>query len=155
MKLTNHLSFMFIAVVPMFAACVAGEESSPEPVVDTTSARVAGEGAGSCTVTRVESTEPTCVDHNNSSGTTNPAVITRVTGTGLPVLSDGSCDKELINFIYTDSEGPGGFVLGCTDTGTWTVDLCGTPPGTYSFVSRGYGGGKNVSYTHFADCSAP
>jgi hypothetical protein len=106
-------------------------------------------------VTRVESTEPTCIDHDNSSGITNPPVITRITGTSLPVLADGSCDKELINFIYSDSEGPGGFVLGCTDTGTWTVDVCSPPPGTYSFVSRGYGSGKNVTYTHFADCSAP
>ncbi len=152
---TKYLAVMVVAIVPSFAACVAGEEPAPEPAVGTAYARYSGEGAGSCRVTRVESTEPTCIDHDNSSGTTNPAVITRITGTGLPVLTDGSCDKELINFIYTDSEGPGGFVLGCTNTGTWTVDVCGAPPGTYSFVSRGYGSGKNVKYTHFADCSAP
>jgi hypothetical protein len=105
-------------------------------------------------VTQVASTTPTWIDHNNTSGIANPAVITRVAGTGLPVV-DGSCDKELVNFTYNDSGGEGGFVPGCTDAGTWTVDICSPPPGTYSFVSRGYQRGGTVEYTHFADCGAP
>lgn len=155
---SSRILWLSIAALSLAVGCVVGEDSVQAPPVvdtDTTLRRFPGEHAGSCTVTQVPSTTATCIDHFNTSGVSNPAVITRVVGTGLPIVSDGSCDKELINFIYTDSEGPGGFVLGCTDTGTWTVDLCDPPPGTYSFVSRGYGSSGNVSYTHFADCSAP
>ena len=151
----QHQWLVIAALLPLSVGCVVGEEQVADPVVSTTLSRFPGENAGTCTVTQVASTEPTCVDHNNTSGISNPAVITRIAGSGLPIISDGSCDKELINFIYTDSEGPGGFVLGCTDTGAWTVDLCSPPPGTYSFVSRGYGNKGNVTYTHFADCNAP
>ncbi len=134
--------------------CVAGEERAPEPAVSSAALSSAGEHAGTCTVAQVPSTEATCIDHNNTSGVANPATITRVSGSGLPTMTDGSCDKELVNFLYTDSAGPGGFVLGCTETGTFTVDLCSPPPGTYSFVSRGWGKPGEAKYTHFADCSA-
>ena len=146
----NH--WLVIAALLPFTGCVVGEDKVDPPAVTTTSNAISNERTGTCTVTRVASTQPTCIDHDNTSGIANPAVITRVEGSGLPVLADGKCDKELINFFYSDSDGPGAFVLGCTDTGTWTVDLCSPPPGSYSFGSRVTGNGK---YTHFADCSAP
>jgi hypothetical protein len=156
--MTKTVQLVIAALLPLSIGCVAADEASTveSPAVTTSAAalRYPGEGAASCTVAQVPSTEATCINHKNTSGVDNPAVITRVTGTGLPIL-DGDCDKELINFIYTDSAGKGGFVLGCTDTGTWTVDLCDPPPGTYSFVSRGSGKAANPTYTHFADCSAP
>jgi hypothetical protein len=148
----NH--FVVAALLSLSFGCTLAEERAAEPAVSTSLLRYEGENAGSCTVTQVPSTEPTCYDHNNTMGIANPAVITRVVGSGLPTVADGGCDKELINFIYTDSEGPGGMVLGCTDTGTWTVDLCAPPPGTYSFVSRGFGKPGEAKYTHFADCTS-
>lgn len=72
---------------------------------------------------------------------------TAVNATGLPA-------GQLINFLITDSSGTYGWVLGYTDTGTWSVSV---PPQdgttTYQFVSKTWGP-NGSKYDVFASCSS-
>jgi hypothetical protein len=105
-------------------------------------------GNGSCTATVINDCDY-FTDYNNTTAPRAPQTCVEIKATGLPV-SDGACDSELINFLYTDNAGNHGFVLGCSD-GTWTVRV-GAPngPTSYAFASRIGGGGR---YTTYATCS--
>ena len=72
---------------------------------------------------------------------------TTVSATGLPTA-------QLINFMVTSSGGTTGWVLGYTDTGSWSVTVpARTGPTTYEFVSQ-TSGPNGAKYTVFASCSA-
>ncbi len=69
-----------------------------------------------------------------------------VTGTGLPI-------GELLNFMVTDASGTWGWVLGFTDTGSWSVSVpAGSGTATYEFAGRTHGN-AGTKYTVYASCS--
>ena len=69
-----------------------------------------------------------------------------VFGSGLPT-------DEVINFMVTDASGTGGWVLGFTPDGTWTVNVPpATGPTTYEFASRTFGP-NGAKYNVFQSCS--
>lgn len=71
----------------------------------------------------------------------------RVSASGLPT-------DEVINFMVSDSSGTDGWVLGFTDTGSWSEPVSApSGPTTYEFVSRTWGK-DGAHYTVFASCSA-
>ena len=70
-----------------------------------------------------------------------------VTGTALPT-------DQVLNFFVTDSTGSKGWVLGWTDSGSWSEPVparSGTT--TYEFASKTWGPG-GTKYTVFASCTA-
>lgn len=70
-----------------------------------------------------------------------------VTGTGLPTWT-------LLNFMITDGSGTTGWVLGQSDSGTWSVAVPdGNGPATYEFASRTWGA-DGSKYDVFASCSS-
>jgi hypothetical protein len=79
---------------------------------------------------------------------------TSVDATGLPT-------DQVVNFFVTDNSGTNGWVLGTTDTGTWTVDVSAllasrgisavSGPATYQFTSRTWGP-NGAKFTVFASC---
>jgi hypothetical protein len=70
-----------------------------------------------------------------------------VTGYSLP-------SGEVINFLITDANGTWGWVLGFSDTGTWSVTVpASSGPTTYEFVSR-TSGPNGSKYTVFSACTA-
>jgi len=72
---------------------------------------------------------------------------TVVVGTGLPT-------DQVLNFFVTDASGTHGWVLGFTDTGTWSVSVGPrTGPTTYEFASKTWGP-DGSHYDVFASCSA-
>jgi len=69
-----------------------------------------------------------------------------VYGTGLPT-------GEVINFMVTDASGTGGWVLGFTPDGMWTVNVPpASGPTTYEFASRTFGP-NGAKYNVFQSCS--
>lgn len=69
-----------------------------------------------------------------------------VTATGLPT-------GPVINFMISDSSGTTGWVLGVSDTGTWSVDVpAPNGPTTYQFVSKTWGP-DGSKYDVYSSCS--
>ena len=70
-----------------------------------------------------------------------------VTGTGLPT-------DQVLNFMVTDGSGTHGWVLGWTDTGSWSEPVpARSGPTTYEFASKTWGP-NGSKYTVFASCQA-
>jgi hypothetical protein len=70
-----------------------------------------------------------------------------VTGTGLPT-------DQVLNFMVTDGSGTTGWVLGWTDTGTWSEPVpARSGSTTYEFASKTWGP-SGSKYTVFASCTA-
>jgi len=91
-------------------------------------------------------------DHDNS--TTYGGPCTEITASNLPVSTDRNC--VVLNFIYKDSAGDHGFVLGCSDGGPSTVTVpVSSGPATYQFTGVTRGNAGNVKYTVFSSCSLP
>ena len=72
---------------------------------------------------------------------------TTVTATGLPT-------DQVLNFMVTDASGTTGWVLGWTDTGSWSEPVdARSGSTTYEFTSKTWGP-NGSKYTVFASCSA-
>jgi hypothetical protein len=70
------------------------------------------------------------------------------------VAASGLPTGVVINFMISDSSGTSGWVLGFTDSGTWSVSVpAPNGPTTYQFVSQTWGP-NGSKYSVYASCSA-
>jgi hypothetical protein len=90
---------------------------------------------------------------NGHGGGNHAAPATTCTVDGATVSASGLPTGEVLNFMVTDAGGTWGWVLGFTDTGSWSEPVpAANGPTTYEFASRTRGP-NGAHYDVFATCS--